>query len=62
MGYVSLLLGAIFIVLTGVYFVLLLAASKPVRRWLATTHGRRRLDRCTGLVLIGFGLRLALEP
>lgn len=61
-GYVSLLLGAIFIVLTGVYFVLLLAASKPVRRWLATTHIRRRLDRCTGLVLIGFGLRLALEP
>jgi len=61
-GYVSLLLGAIFIVLTGVYFVILLAASKPVLRWLATTHIRRRLDRCTGLVLIGFGLRLALEP
>jgi threonine/homoserine/homoserine lactone efflux protein len=61
-GYVSLLLGAIFIVLTGIYFVLLLAASKPVLRWLATTHIRRRLDRCTGLVLIGFGLRLALEP
>jgi threonine/homoserine/homoserine lactone efflux protein len=61
-GYLSLLLGAIFIVLTGAYFVLLLAASKPVLRWLATTHIRRRLDRCTGLVLIGFGLRLALEP
>jgi threonine/homoserine/homoserine lactone efflux protein len=61
-GYVSLLLGAIFIVLTGIYFVLLLAASKPVLRWLATPHIRRRLDRCTGLVLIGFGLRLALEP
>ncbi len=61
-GYVSLLLGAIFIVLTGIYFVLLLAASKPVLRWLETTHIRRRLDRCTGLVLIGFGLRLALEP
>jgi threonine/homoserine/homoserine lactone efflux protein len=61
-AYVSLLLGAIFIVLTGIYFVLLLAASKPVLRWLATTHIRRRLDRCTGLVLIGFGLRLALDP
>jgi threonine/homoserine/homoserine lactone efflux protein len=23
---------------------------------------RRRLDRATGAVLIGFGLRLALEP
>lgn len=61
-GYVSLLLGAIFIVLTGIYFVVLVAASRPVLRWLATTHIRRRLDRCTGLVLIGFGLRLALEP
>ena len=61
-GYLSLLLGAIFIVLTGIYFVLLLAAAKPVLRWLAATHIRRRLDRCTGLVLIGFGLRLALEP
>jgi threonine/homoserine/homoserine lactone efflux protein len=61
-GYVSILLGAIFIVLTGIYFMVLLAASKPVLRWLAATHIRRRLDRCTGLVLIGFGLRLALEP
>jgi threonine/homoserine/homoserine lactone efflux protein len=61
-GYVSLLLGAIFIVLTGLYFLLLLAAAKPVLRWLATTRIRRRLDRCTGLVLIGFAVRLALEP
>lgn len=59
---VSLLLGAIFIVLTGLYFMILLAASKPILRWLSTTHIRRRLDRCTGLVLVGFGLRLALEP
>src|ERR1700722_12599132 len=57
-GSVSLLLGAIFIVLTGLYFTLLLAASKPILRWLSTTHIRRRLDRCAGLVLVGFGLRL----
>ena len=61
-GPTSLLLGAIFIVLTGLYFALLLTASKPILRWLSTTHIRRRLDRCTGFVLIGFGLRLALEP
>ena len=61
-GPTSLLLGAIFIALTGLYFMLLLTASKPILRWLSTTHLRRRLDRCTGLVLIGFGLRLALEP
>jgi threonine/homoserine/homoserine lactone efflux protein len=23
---------------------------------------RQRMDRCTGVVLIGFGLRLALDP
>ena len=62
-GYVSLLLGAIFIVLTGIYFVLLLAAagsrccggSRPRTSDGGSTDG-------TGLVLIGFGLRLALEP
>ncbi len=59
---VSLLLGAIFIALTGLYFTVLLAASKPILRWLSTTHIRRRLDRCTGLVLVGFGVRLAVEP
>jgi threonine/homoserine/homoserine lactone efflux protein len=58
----SMLLGTIFIVLTGLYFALLLTASKPILRWLSTPRIRRRLDRCTGLVLIGFGVRLALEP
>jgi threonine/homoserine/homoserine lactone efflux protein len=61
-GPISLLLGTVFIVLTGLYFMLLLAASKPILRWLSTPAIRRRLDRCTGFVLIGFGLRLALEP
>ena len=61
-GLTSLLLGTIFIALTALYFMLLLTASKPILRWLSTTHLRRRLDRCAGLVLIGFGLRLALEP
>ena len=61
-GLTSLLLGTIFVILTGLYFMLLLTASKPILRWLSTTHLRRRLDRCTGAVLIGFGLRLALEP
>jgi threonine/homoserine/homoserine lactone efflux protein len=61
-GLISLLLGTVFIVLTGLYFMLLLTASKPILRWLSTPTIRRRLDRCTGFVLIGFGLRLALEP
>jgi threonine/homoserine/homoserine lactone efflux protein len=29
---------------------------------MATAHIRRRVERVTGVVLIGFGLRLALDP
>jgi threonine/homoserine/homoserine lactone efflux protein len=61
-GWMSLLLGGIFVVLTAGYFALLLAVSGPVTRWMTTTRIRRRMDRGTGVVLIGFGLRLALEP
>src|SRR5579863_3569938 len=59
-GWTSLLFGAIFVVLTAAYFGALLMASGPVTRWIATARIRRRMDRCTGVVLIGFGLRLAL--
>jgi threonine/homoserine/homoserine lactone efflux protein len=61
-AWTSLLFGAIFVVLTAAYFAILLTASRPVTRWMANPRLRRRMDRCTGLVLIGFGLRLALEP
>jgi len=57
-----LLFGAIFVALTAAYFAALLTASGPVARWLANARLRRRVDRCTGVVLIGFGLRLVLEP
>ena len=60
-GWVSLLLGAIFVLLTIGYFALLLAASGPITRLLTTGRIRRRIERVTGLVLIGFGLRLGLE-
>jgi threonine/homoserine/homoserine lactone efflux protein len=60
-GWVSLLLGAIFVALTVGYFTLLIAASGPITRLLATGRIRRRIERATGLVLIGFGLRLGLE-
>jgi threonine/homoserine/homoserine lactone efflux protein len=61
-GWMSLLLGAIFVVLTAAYFAVLLAVSGPVTRWMTTARIRKRMDRGTGVVLIGFGLRLALEP
>ena len=61
-GWMSLLMGGIFVVLTALYFAVLLAVSGPVTRWMTTTSIRKRMDRVTGLVLIGFGARLALEP
>jgi threonine/homoserine/homoserine lactone efflux protein len=54
-------LGAIFIAETALYFVVLLTASKAVTRWLRTPTIQRRIDRLTGLVLVGFGARLVLE-
>jgi threonine/homoserine/homoserine lactone efflux protein len=61
-AWMSLLFGAIFVALTAAYFAILLTASRPVTRWMDDARLRRRMDRCTGVVLIGFGLRLALDP
>jgi len=58
----SLLLGGIFVVLTAAYYGALLALSGPVIRWMADGPVRRWVDRVTGLVLIAFGVRLAVEP
>jgi threonine/homoserine/homoserine lactone efflux protein len=58
--WMSLLLGAIFVILTGAYFVVLLIASQSVTRWLTESRLRKRIDRCAGVVLIGFALRVAL--
>jgi threonine/homoserine/homoserine lactone efflux protein len=60
-GATSLLLGGIFIVLTAVYFLILLAAAEPVMRWLSDGPVRRWVDRVTGIILIAFGLRLVVE-
>jgi len=57
----SLLFGAIFIVETALYFTVLLAVATPVTRWLADHRVRRRMDTATGVVLIGLGLRLAVD-
>jgi threonine/homoserine/homoserine lactone efflux protein len=60
-GLVTILLGAIFIAETALYFAVLLTASKSVTRWLRNPRIQRRIDRVTGVVLVGFGARLALE-
>ena len=60
-GLTSLLFGAIFVVETAAYFAVLLLLAGRVTLWLDRPTIRRRLDRATGVVLIGFGLRLAVE-
>lgn len=54
-------LGAVFVVLTAAYFASLLVAAGRLRRWLDARSTRRRLERATGTVLVGFGIRLLLE-
>jgi threonine/homoserine/homoserine lactone efflux protein len=60
-GWTTLVFGAIFTALTAVYFLGLIAVSGTVASWMRTPHIRRRLDALTGLVLVGFGVRLATE-
>ena len=60
-GLTSLVFGGIFVLETAGYFALLLLLAGRVTRWLDQPRIRRRLDRATGVVLIAFGLRLALE-
>jgi threonine/homoserine/homoserine lactone efflux protein len=60
-GSTSLVFGAIFVIETAAYFALLLMLAGRITRWMSQPAIRRRLDRATGLVLIGFGVRLASE-
>ena len=57
----TLLFGAIFIVLTALYWVLLLGLAGKVTAWMNTPVIRRRLDAATASVLVAFGLRLVTE-
>jgi threonine/homoserine/homoserine lactone efflux protein len=54
-------LGLTFVVETAIYFAALLLFVNRLRSWLGDDRIRRRLNRATGLVLIGFGIRLAAE-
>ena len=60
-GWVTLALGAVFILETLLYFVALIGVADRVVSWMTDARTRRRLDRGAGLVFIGFGLRLATE-
>jgi threonine/homoserine/homoserine lactone efflux protein len=54
-------MGAVFVLITAVYFAIMLAFVQRLLGWLGNERYRRRLNRATGLVLIGFGARLAVE-
>ena len=60
-GATSLVFGAIFVAETAMYFALLLVIAARITGWMARPTVRRRLDKATGLVLLGFGARLATE-
>jgi threonine/homoserine/homoserine lactone efflux protein len=61
-GLVTLLFGAMFVIETGLYFVVFLRFADRLTAALRRPRLRAVLDRCTGLILVGFGVRLALEP
>ena len=60
-GWTTFALGAWFIVLTAAYFLGLIAVSGTVSAWMRSPRIRRRLDALTGVVILGFGIRLATE-
>ncbi len=55
------LLAAIHGVLGAIWFAALIAATSPLKRWLSRQAVVRWIDRVTGVVFVGFGLRLALD-
>lgn len=57
----SLLLGIWFAIETGIWLSALVWMVRRGVGWLTRPRARRRLEQVTGVVLIGFGLRLATE-
>jgi threonine/homoserine/homoserine lactone efflux protein len=60
-GSTSMILGALFVIETAIYFIVLITMVDRITRWMGDSRIRRRLDACSAVVLIGFGARLALE-
>lgn len=56
----SILLAGIHVLLTLAWFSLLIALTVPLGRFLAKPSVVRNLDRVTGCVFVGFGLKLAV--
>ena len=61
MGVTSALHGLLFVVETGVWLALLAWLTQRGTNWLHRPRVQKVADRLTGVVLIGFGVRLASE-
>lgn len=55
----SILLTMIHVLLVSIWFAILISATIPLGRFLSKPRVVRALDRLTGVVFVGFGLRLA---
>ncbi len=55
------LLACVHVLLTLLWFAVLVAATAPIGRWLRRGPVMRALDRGTGLILLAFGARLAWQ-
>jgi threonine/homoserine/homoserine lactone efflux protein len=57
----SMLLASIHVIEGILWFTVLIAAVQPLSRWFRTTRVEKTLNRVTGAVFVGFGLRLFFE-
>lgn len=60
-GWTTLLLGVVFVCINVIYFTVMVVLAGRITRWIEIPRIRRRMDAITGSVLVGFGIRLALE-
>ncbi|MFC8045503.1 LysE family translocator [Nocardia sp. NPDC057353] len=54
-------LGLLYVALSALYCAVLVLAAGRIAGWMQRPRVRRRIDAVTGLVLVGFGVRLAVE-
>ena len=57
----TLVLASIHVLEGAIWFLVLIVATLPLSRWLSRPPIRRAIDRCTGVILIGLGVRLAID-
>jgi threonine/homoserine/homoserine lactone efflux protein len=60
--FVGILLAGIHCLLAMAWFTLLIVGTGYASRWLKGARSIRIIDSITGTVLVGFGIKLALEP